>query len=125
MGKRKPESMRIRIDHKFTTLNEYIDAERSHRIIAAKIKKEETQIAWAAFYNCPPVTKYPIRIICHWYYADMRTDPDNISAGIKFILDGMVKAGVINGDGWKQIGGGIGHEFYLADSVYVEVEIIQ
>jgi hypothetical protein len=30
-------------------------------------------------------------------------DPDNIAAGKKFLLDGLQAAGVISGDGWKQI----------------------
>jgi len=37
---------------------------------------------------------------------DQRRDPDNIAAGAaKLILDGLVKAGVLEGDGWKHING--------------------
>jgi hypothetical protein len=37
---------------------------------------------------------------------DRRRDPDNIaSAASKLILDGLVKAGVIDGDGWQHITG--------------------
>jgi hypothetical protein len=37
---------------------------------------------------------------------DRRRDPDNIAAGAsKLILDGLVKAGVIDGDGWEHITG--------------------
>jgi hypothetical protein len=35
-----------------------------------------------------------------------RRDPDNIAAGTaKLVLDGLVKAGVLDGDGWKHIAG--------------------
>lgn len=38
-----------------------------------------------------------------WICKDKRKDKDNIAAGIKFILDGLVVAGVIADDGWKQV----------------------
>ncbi len=35
-----------------------------------------------------------------------RRDPDNIASGTaKLVLDGLVKAGVLEGDGWKHIAG--------------------
>lgn len=35
-----------------------------------------------------------------------RRDPDNIASGAaKLVLDGLVKAGVLEGDGWKHIAG--------------------
>lgn len=41
-----------------------------------------------------------------WQEADMRRDPDNISAiGKKFVLDALVKMGIMKNDGWKQIAG--------------------
>jgi hypothetical protein len=37
---------------------------------------------------------------------DKRRDPDNLAGGaMKFGLDGLVKAGVLAGDGWKHITG--------------------
>lgn len=39
-----------------------------------------------------------------WVCKDKRKDKDNIIAGTKFILDGLVEAGAIKNDGWKQIG---------------------
>ena len=37
---------------------------------------------------------------------DQRRDPDNIAAGAaKLILDGLVKVGVLEGDGWAHIAG--------------------
>lgn len=39
-----------------------------------------------------------------WYEPDRRRDMDNISSfGRKVIQDGLVKAGVLKNDGWKQI----------------------
>ena len=43
----------------------------------------------------------PIAIKITWFEKTKRRDPDNISAGVKFILDAMVKERVIKTDGWK------------------------
>ncbi len=40
-----------------------------------------------------------------WVEENKDRDPDNIAAGKKFILDALVKKGVILSDGWKHIGG--------------------
>ena len=40
-----------------------------------------------------------------WREKNKRRDPDNFTAGIKFILDGLVTAGILQNDGWDQIEG--------------------
>lgn len=41
-----------------------------------------------------------------WYEPNRKRDPDNVCAGgRKLILDGLVHAGVLQGDGWKHISG--------------------
>jgi hypothetical protein len=42
-----------------------------------------------------------------WFEPNRKKDPDNVDAGKKFILDGMVKAGLIPNDTQKYIGGWI------------------
>ena len=44
-----------------------------------------------------------IALSIRWYEKNRRRDPDNISASKKFLLDGMVLAGVIENDGFKNI----------------------
>lgn len=51
----------------------------------------------------------PVKIKCTWFESNIRRDPDNIFAGVKFILDGLVKSGVLENDGQKWIKG-IDHE---------------
>jgi len=86
-----------------TTLNEYINAERSNRFMGAKIKREETErIMWQL-----PATKYPERInlTLQAYLKDKRKDPDNVySMFTKFLLDAMKGRGLIENDGQKNIG---------------------
>lgn len=103
------------------SLNEIIDAAKDHFGRYAELKQVNTNaVAWRA-------TKLPkmarIYIICHWYCKDRRQDPDNISAGVKFILDGLVSAGVLQNDGWRQIAG-IEHRFSVdKQNPRVEIEM--
>lgn len=84
-------------------LNEYINAERSNRFMAAKIKsKEMDRIMWQL-----PATVLPG--LHHFtftaYVRDKRKDPDNIYVMfVKFFLDSLVKKGVLENDGQKQVG---------------------
>lgn len=45
----------------------------------------------------------PAEIEFQWRERGRRRDFDNIAAGAKFVLDGLVKAGVLAGDGWSHV----------------------
>jgi hypothetical protein len=88
------------IPHKLITLNEYIDKERGHRIAAAKIKKSLTAVC-ANFAKdikgvIDPAKQYDIQFF--WTTPNNMIDADNITFGQKFILDGIVQAGVLKDD---------------------------
>lgn len=114
--------MKVTIDYRFTTLNEYIDAERTNKFAAVQIKKRETQVAQLAAGGLELRTPYPVEILCRWFTKSTRTDPDNIAFGIKFILDGFVKSGLLKDDSWKFIKS-ITHEFNESTQDYVIVDI--
>lgn len=40
-----------------------------------------------------------------WIERNQKRDKDNIAAGRKFILDALVQAGIIPGDGWRHVAG--------------------
>lgn len=83
------------------TLNEIVDAGKQHWGCYAKMKEEETnKVAWVA--KQLPEMK-AVRLSITYFCRDRRTDPDNLAAGKKFILDGLVKAGVLKNDGWEQV----------------------
>lgn len=45
-----------------------------------------------------------VRLHFLWMERDRRRDPDNIAAGgRKLVLDGLVAAGVLPGDGWAHV----------------------
>lgn len=94
----------------FTQLNDYIRVERANKFGAASIKENETARAERACDGLPKLARYPVDVTFTWYREDRRTDPDNIGFAAKFVLDGMVKAGVLRDDGMTEIAS-ITHRF--------------
>lgn len=93
-------------------LNELLEARSSKRRFGAKgnvyasMKKQYgDSIYWQA-YKAALCHMAQVRITFTWIETDRMRDPDNIAAGgRKIILDALVKAGVLDDDGWKQIHG--------------------
>ncbi len=110
----------------YCTLNEYSDAERTHYRYGASIKKAETnRAAWdlkAQWDGYPHIQK--MVFVFTWYRKNKRTDPDNIVFAKKFILDAMQEIGIIENDGWKQIGGFEDRFRVDKDNPRVEIELI-
>ena len=94
----------IWIPGEITTLNDYIAAERTSRYMAAQIKRFETYQARYAAWSYPAYPgEYPVLITFEWARKSRKSDPDNVAFAAKFVLDGLVEAGIILGDGWKYI----------------------
>jgi len=105
------------------TMNEILAAAKSMKY--AREKKYYTEmVAWAA-----KAAKLPklerVRVNCYWYLPDKQHDPDNIEAGKKFVLDGIVMAGVLKNDGWKQIAGFRDDFFVDRENPRVEIELME
>ena len=117
--------MKFDIEGRLPGLNEMIDAAKQGKgkyQPYALMKEEYTNmITWIA----KKLPKYEkVALIITWYEPDRRRDPDNIMAGQKFILDGMVQAGTIPNDSQKYISGII-HRFRVdKQNPRVEVEIV-
>ena len=106
-------------------MNEIINANRNNRFAGATQKKEYTEfIAWECKrQNVKPITE-KVDLVITWYCKNKRKDKDNISAGTKFILDGLILAGVLNNDGWNEIGN-ICHKFKVdKDNPRIEVNLV-
>lgn len=104
--------MKYTIPGTLPTLNEIIKASKTHYHVYAKMKKKYTRICGQVFLqikgNLEGMHDYHI----NWYRPNRRADKDNVMAGTKFILDGLVAAGKISNDGWDEIGD-ITHSFYI------------
>lgn len=117
--------MKLIIPGRLPGLNEITDAARKNKYESANMKKAYTElVAW-----CVKSARLPhfdrVDLVFTWYEPNRKRDKDNIMAGQKFILDGLVTAGVLTNDGWKQIGD-ISHRFRIdKHNARVEVELIE
>lgn len=94
------------IPGRFPSLNDYIAAERRNRHIAAKMKREETKrVADIAANSDMPTFEKPVHVYFTWVEPNKRRDVDNVAFAHKFILDGLVEAGVLKGDSRKYVTG--------------------
>jgi Holliday junction resolvase RusA-like endonuclease len=118
----KPHTYKLTIPHELTDLNSYIQAERGNKFAAADIKQTMTWLCTQYAKTLKPIEKR-VKIIFTWYCKNQKKDPDNISFAKKFILDGLVKAGVLENDGWKNIAGFEDYFIVDADKPRVEIEI--
>tara|TARA_R110000824_G_scaffold8358_3_gene37798 strand:+ start:681 stop:1145 length:465 start_codon:yes stop_codon:yes gene_type:complete len=60
-----------------------------------------------------------------WHEPNKRRDYDNIRAGAKYILDGLVQAGIIQDDGWRCVTGLDDRFFKDKEDPRVVVQIIE
>lgn len=123
---RTTQSMTTFIPVKFPSLNDYVNAERSNRFMGAKMKKYYTDYvtqllleeSWESFDK-------PVAISFEWYEANQKRDPDNIIFAKKFILDGMVKAGLIPNDTQKYVLAFDDSWTVLPDHIGVMVSVVE
>ncbi len=100
---------RLWIPGRLPGLNEIIAAAKGaggRGFAYAKMKRELGDTVWATAKAARLQPVVLARLAFRWVEKDRRRDPDNVSsAGRKFILDGLVKAGVLQGDGWAHVAG--------------------
>ena len=120
-------TQKLFIPERFPGLNELIGENRKHWSKGAQMKQDFTMISKvAAKRNLKPVTR-PVMIGWKWYEpaSSKNTrdrDPDNITSAKKFILDGMVAAGIIPDDNQKWIKGWLYEEWsQVKDNIRVGV----
>ena len=88
------------IEMKLPSLNEYVNVCRTNPYKASKFKKDlERDIGY--FLQKLPSFDKPVKIHFHWIEQNRRRDLDNVAAAKKFILDAMVKVGVLTNDNRK------------------------
>ena len=104
------------------TMNQIIAASKKHHMVYANMKKDYTALVQISAASLPKIERADFEIT--WYCKDKRKDPDNITGGgVKFLLDGLVKARILQNDGWKEIGE-IKHHFEIDKrNPRIEVEL--
>lgn len=112
------------IDGVLATLNDHDSANRVNKFLGAKLKKEMTEFVYWQVLNKKKITK-PCIITFNWLVSS-KADFDNIRFAAKYILDGMVKAGVLPDDSQKWVIGFGGDYFTKVEKgqekIIIEVE---
>jgi Holliday junction resolvase RusA-like endonuclease len=85
-------------------LNDLIRAARTHWAVGAKQKADvDRRVQEAARDARLPNIPSPVAIRFCWIEQDRRRDLDNVRAGAKWVLDGLVKAGILAGDSREHV----------------------
>jgi len=88
-------------------MNEIIAAAKSGRgkgNAYSRMKKQWGETVWALAKSARlPKCEGPVSVLFCWREKDRRRDIDNVAAAAKFILDGLVKAGVIANDNQQTV----------------------
>lgn len=94
----------VTVEGRMPSLNDYISAERANLYKAAAMKKRETaRVRAAAMQQRAPRFERRVTVRTTFYEPDMRRDADNVGFARKFVLDGLVAAGVIKDDSRKYV----------------------
>lgn len=115
------------IEYRLPGLNEYTNDNRSHAQEGARVKRETeniimTFITIAKRRGTLKPTPAPVRVNIEWHEKTRKRDPDNIVFAKKFILDALVKCGIIQNDTQKYIRG-FREEIINDTSDFVRVEL--
>ncbi len=102
-------------------MNEIVEAAKIHHMRYAQMKRKNTELVGWVAKRIPKKKKVFLDIT--WYCKNRMRDPDNIAAAVKFIWDGLVIAGVIKNDGWRQNAGWANHFRVDNNNPRVEIEI--
>ncbi len=107
-------------------LNEYTRKNRSNKYAGHKTKLYNESFVYYSIREAKlqKITKYPVELKITWYEPNLRRDVDNITFAVKFILDALVKQGILENDSQKYVNK-ISHEVLVdKNKARVEVEII-
>lgn len=112
------------IDAKLPGCNEYIRACRGNKYEAAQMKRTVEMVVGNRARDLPQIMG-PVRIYFTWREGDRRRDLDNVAFAKKFILDGLVKAGVLPDDNRRHMLGFIDNFLYTPKHWGVDVVIVE
>lgn len=119
--------MKLVIPFTLPGLNDYIEAERSHRQKGAALKRKcQRDIATVLKKQVKGPLREPVVMRYTWVEKDRRRDKDNVSSfGRKIIQDTLVSMNALRNDGWANIAG-FSDEFRVDKKrPRVEIEILE
>jgi hypothetical protein len=113
--------MKLVLQGRLPSLNDYINSCRRNRYAGANVKKVIEESICLEIKKQIKIKFDTVTLIFAWYEANKKRDKDNIAFAKKFILDALQSAGTLTGDGWNQVVG-FSDEFYV-DKENPRVEI--
>lgn len=96
------QKSKITIAGTLPSLNEYTNTARKNKYASATMKRRYTGLCAQAA-NASGGRHRKVHIEFHWIEPNRKRDKDNICFAKKFCIDGLVEAGVIPNDGWKNV----------------------
>ena len=116
--------MKLIIQGTLPNLNQYVLACRSNKFAGSKMKKDtEALITLYIKTQLKTQIKGSVNLSFKWYEPNKRRDLDNIAFAKKFILDALVKNGILENDNWQYVKGFTDEFFIDKENPRVEVEI--
>lgn len=95
------------IDGRLPNLNDYTKANRTSPIVGNKMKQDQEDYITGFILEQLHGVRFEGKVFLHfrWIEANRNRDLDNICFAKKFILDALVKNGIIKTDGWRGVYG--------------------
>ena len=103
-------------------LNEFIAAGHS-KFGGNRVKREAEALITSFLPKRRPEIKYPVWVSIDYYEPSNRRDHDNVQFAIKFIMDAMVKAGMLINDTRKYVLGSTPKVRTDKDNPRIEVSV--
>lgn len=115
------------ISGRLAGMNEYTEQNRRNKYAGASMKaKEQAKVEWAIRDQLRTVKKLnpPVNLSYTYYEPNKRRDKDNISAfAHKVVQDALTKTGLLENDGWAEIGSFQDDFFVSKEDPRIEVRI--
>lgn len=101
------ETRKLIIHGRLDNLNDYTKACRTSPIVGNKMKARNEEIITGYIMQQLPGVHFKgkTRLTFRWIEPNRNRDLDNICFAKKFILDALVKNGVLETDGWRGVEG--------------------
>lgn len=116
----------FQIPARLPSLNEMIAANRRNKYAGAKLKRETEEMI-AAYITKSRITPVAMPCIVHMVFNEptRKRDADNVESAKKFILDALVKSGILPGDSPRHVVGSPSFTTYSNAGSFVDVTIIE
>ena len=102
------DELRFFVPARLPSLNELIGAANHSRYDGGRMKKRYTDLAESCARRAAMEAGWtapdgPVAIALTWVERDRRRDQDNVTSGQKYLLDGIVAAGVLLDDSQRYV----------------------